>query len=218
MIGVSETFLGRIAAVIVRFPGIVRGDARHFVELSDVGGWVAVDRSRRRGNDIDLVLEDEFVREFRGPALVGLAVLGDELDLVGLATDLKAGLQRFTNAVERPILRFGETGHWTGLRADVADLDRPDCRHAAPRARKRRSKQVLQRRPAKHCDGTERISVIWRGESEPIFVLPLGSSLMAEICKVAGVALIVDISARPTSGTRAAPATSVLSSFFGWAF
>jgi len=102
---------------------VIISSAQYLVELGHVGGWITVDRAGRRCDDVDLVLEDEFVRELCGAALVGLAILRDELDLVGFTTDLKTGLERFANAIKRPVLRFGETGHRAGLRADVADLD-----------------------------------------------------------------------------------------------
>ena len=123
MIGPGEALLRRIAAVVIGFPGIVGGDAGHLVELGDVGGRVAVDRAARGADDIDFVLEDKLARDLGRAAFVGLAVLGDDLDLVGLAADLQAGREYLANAGERPILRFGETGHRPGLWADMADLD-----------------------------------------------------------------------------------------------
>ncbi len=159
MIGIGEAFFRRIAAVVVRFPRIVRGDARHFVEFRHVGGRIAVDRARRRGEDVDLVLEDEFVGEFRRPALVGLAVLGDKFDLVGFTADLKSRLQRLADTVERPVLRLGETGHWSGLRADVADLDdeivRAQHRRRKDCGRSKCCRARLQHAPARRAGSNQ---------------------------------------------------------------
>jgi hypothetical protein len=123
MIGPGEAFLRRIAAVIVGFPRIVGRDARHLIELGDVGGRIAVDRAARGGDDVHLVFQNKLAGDFRGASLVGLAVLGDDLDLVGLSADLQSGRQYLADAGERPILRFGEARHGAGFRADVADLD-----------------------------------------------------------------------------------------------
>src|SRR5262249_9572360 len=98
-------------------------NAWHFVELGDIGRGIAVDRSARGGDDVDFVFEDEFAGDFGRAAFVGLAVLGDHLDLVGLAAHLPTGRQDLTTAVERPILRPREPRHGAGLRRDVTDFD-----------------------------------------------------------------------------------------------
>jgi hypothetical protein len=94
-------------------------------------------------------------------SFVGLAVLGDDLDLVGLSADLQPGRQDLADSGERPILRFGKARHRAGLRADMADLDDQIVRaqhgrgkHRAGRNRRRASFQqaaagrVDQNRPA----------------------------------------------------------------------
>src|SRR5205085_2271061 len=104
VIGPIETLiLGASAAVVIGFPWIVGGDAGHLVEFGGVGNGIAIDRAAGGGDDIDLVLQDKVVGDLRGATLVGLAVLGDDLDLVGLAADFQPLLKIFANVREHPV-------------------------------------------------------------------------------------------------------------------
>ena len=55
--------------------------------------------------------------------LVGLAILGHDLDLVGLAGDLQPRCEKLADPGQRPILRLGKAGHRTGLWTDMTNLD-----------------------------------------------------------------------------------------------
>ena len=162
VVGPGEAFFRRIAAVIVGFPRIVGGDAGHLVQFGDVGDRVAVDRPARRGDDVDLVLEDQLVGDLGRAAFVGLAVLGDDLDLVRLAADLDAG-SKACGCRQGPILRFGEARHRTGHRADMADPDdivgRPEDRRLEDRRRRQCRRAGLEHGPARHAAGRTRAAL-----------------------------------------------------------
>ena len=84
--------LGRIAlaAEEVRLPRAVGGDARHLVDLGLVGHRIGGVGRARRDHQVDLVGEDQFGRDLRGAAAARLAVLGDDLNLMGPAAALQA--------------------------------------------------------------------------------------------------------------------------------
>jgi hypothetical protein len=72
---------------------------------------------------IDLVALDQFGGDFGGAAAARLAVLGDDLDLVGLAAALQALAEDAAHLIEDEGVGLAEAGERTGARADVADLD-----------------------------------------------------------------------------------------------
>ena len=115
MIGVVEAFPGRRPAAGIGLtadePGLPRrdgGDARHLLDL-------ALGRDRVRGlgrrcdqHQIDLVLDDQILRDFGGAVRIGLAVLHDDLDRHGGVADLDAGLGRFLEIGDDEIVGFGK--------------------------------------------------------------------------------------------------------------
>ena len=124
VIGPGEA-LGRIAlaAEEIRLPRAIGGDAGHLVDLGLVGHRIG--RIGRRGGDdeIDLVAEDQFGRDFGGAAAAGLAVLADDLDLIGAAAALQSLGENAAHLFENETIGLAEAGERTGPRADVSDLD-----------------------------------------------------------------------------------------------
>src|SRR5271166_6931409 len=92
MIGACEALLRiTVATEEIRLPWAIRGDARHLVDLGLIGDRIGGVRRGRSHNEIDLVTQDQFGRDLRGPRAARLAVLADDFDLV----DLVAVLQSF---------------------------------------------------------------------------------------------------------------------------
>ena len=109
-------------------PGLPRGlgrDARHLLDLAlgadGIGGL------RRRGHEhqVDLVTNDQLLGDLGGTVRVRLAVLDDHLDRTGRAAHPQAAFHRLAELPEHEVVGLGERGQRTGLRADVAELDRP---------------------------------------------------------------------------------------------
>jgi hypothetical protein len=123
------------------------------------------------------------------------SVLGDDLDLVGLTADLQTRRQDLTNAVECPILRFGEARHRTGLRGDVSDLDHEivgtQNRGSKDRVRRKRRGAGLEHAAAARVDLQQRAPPC---ADERVFfhryVLPLWQTIFgvrpADLCSLTG--------------------------------
>src|SRR5262249_28501677 len=103
-------------------PGIVRRDARNAGEFALVGDRIDRVGRRRSGHDVDFVVIDQLRRDFRGPVRVGLAVPGDDLDIVFLPADRDAVGKLLAYACGDPLRRLAESGDRTGLRRHHADL------------------------------------------------------------------------------------------------
>ena len=132
VIDVVERLPGRRAAARIGLladePGLPRrhgGDARHLLDLAlradRVGGL------GRRGDQhqVDLVADDQLLGDLGGAVGIGLAVLDDHLDRTRGVADLDAALHGLAELAEHEIVGLGEGGERPGLRADVAELDRP---------------------------------------------------------------------------------------------
>ena len=78
-----------VAAEEIWLPGTIGGDAGHLVDLGLIGHRVGGVGRGRRQDQVDLVRQDEFGRHFRGACAARLAVLADDLDLIGLAAALQ---------------------------------------------------------------------------------------------------------------------------------
>ncbi|MDT4840122.1 hypothetical protein FQZ97_739340 [compost metagenome] len=117
--------LRRIAAAgeEPRLPRRDGGDARHLVDLALVGHRVGGFRGGRHQHQVDAVGEDQLAGHLRRAVGVGLAVLDDDLQAVGLAGDVDAVLQQLADAVDDEAVGGGERRQRAGLRADVADAD-----------------------------------------------------------------------------------------------
>ena len=122
MVGVVERLpCGRTAGIGLPAdePGLPRRhrrDARHLLDLAlrrdRVGGL------RRRGDEhqVDLVVDDQFLRDFRCAVRVGLAVLDHHLDIEGAAGRLDDAFDRLHEPLDDEIVRGGERGKWPALR------------------------------------------------------------------------------------------------------
>src|SRR5215813_14833818 len=74
-------------------------------------------------DEINLVAEDELGGDLGGAAAARLAVLADDLDLVGTPAALQTLGQDAADLFEDEAVRFAEARERTRLRADVPDLD-----------------------------------------------------------------------------------------------
>src|SRR5262249_28389226 len=117
--------LGRVALAPeeIRLPRTVGGDAGNLVDLGLVGDRIGGVGRRRREDEIDLVAEDELGGDLGGAAAARLAVLADDLDLVGAPAALPTLGQDPGALFEDEAVGFAEARERTGLRADVTDLD-----------------------------------------------------------------------------------------------
>jgi hypothetical protein len=68
-------------------------------------------------------LSDRISSEATSAAAARLAVLADDLHLIGLAAALQAFAQDGAHLFENEGVGFAEAGQRTGARADMADLD-----------------------------------------------------------------------------------------------
>jgi hypothetical protein len=151
MIGPLEA-LGRIAfaAEEIRLPRRVGGDARHLVDLAGVGDRVHGVRRMCDHHQVDLAGVDQFVRHFGGAVGIGLAVLDDDLDRVGLVADLDAVGDRLLELAQHEAVRLGEDRERTGRRRHQSDLDGADLRaqHGRRHCQQRGSAAGFQNLPA----------------------------------------------------------------------
>ena len=124
MIGPGEALLRvALAAEEIRLPRAVGGDAGHLVDLGLVGDRIG-GVGRGRGDDqVDLVAEDQFGGDLGSAAGVRLAVLGDDLDLVGLAAVDEPLAQDAAHLLEDEVVGLAEAGERSCFGADMADLD-----------------------------------------------------------------------------------------------
>ena len=73
-----------LAAEEPRLPGHIRHDARHPVRLAHVGDRVGGDRSAADQHQVDVVVEDQALRDRRAAVRVRLRVAQQDLDRVGV--------------------------------------------------------------------------------------------------------------------------------------
>src|SRR5258708_31452152 len=86
MVGPGEALLRvALAAEKIGLPRAIGGDAGNFVDLGLVGNGVGGVGSCRADNEIDLIAEEQFGRDFRGAAAARLTVFGNNLAFVGLS-------------------------------------------------------------------------------------------------------------------------------------
>src|SRR5437867_10918315 len=82
--------------------------------------------------------EDELGGDLGGAAAARLAVLADDLDLVGPPAALPTLGQDAADLFEDEAVGFAEAREWTRLRADVTDLDDAALRVGRDRPQQRR--------------------------------------------------------------------------------
>ncbi|MNF60731.1 hypothetical protein D3C84_423530 [compost metagenome] len=108
-----------------RLPRRHRGDARDFVDFALVGHRVGGFRGRRHQHQIDLVRENQLARHFRRAVGVGLAVLDDDLQAIGLAGHGDRVLQDLLERLDDVVVGCRKGRQRPGLRADITELDHP---------------------------------------------------------------------------------------------
>ena len=122
-----------VAAEEVGFQGVVVGDAGGAVELTLIGDRIDGFGGGEGGDQVDLVLQDQVLRDFGGSVRVRLAVLDDEFQRMDGAVDLDVVAEGFTRVVERVGHFLVEQGQGTCLGGDQTDLD--GFRHGEGRSR-----------------------------------------------------------------------------------
>src|SRR5271156_6124740 len=124
MIGPGEA-LFRIAvpAEEIRLPRTIGSDARYFVDFGLIGDRVGGVGRALREQKIDLVVQDQFGRDLGGAGAARLTVLGDDLNLIGLAADRQALGQDALHLVENETVRLTKAGERAGMRANEAELN-----------------------------------------------------------------------------------------------
>ncbi len=139
MIGPVEALLRiAFAAEEIGLPRRDGGDARDFVGLGLIRDRIG-DVRRVGGEDqIDLFAKDQFGRDFGGAARAGLAVLGDDLDRIGLAVVGDPRPDRLGNLRENERVRLAEGRDRPGRGGNQADLDRGALRVGGDHAKDRR--------------------------------------------------------------------------------
>src|SRR5271167_5090744 len=111
MVGPGEALLGvAVAAEEIGLPRAIGGDAGDLVDLGLVGDRVGGVGRRRRQDQVDLVAQDQFRRDLGGAVAGGLAVLGDDLDRVGLAAADEALGEDAVDLFEDEAVGFAEAG------------------------------------------------------------------------------------------------------------
>ena len=124
MIGPGEALLRiALAAKEIRLPRAVGGDAGHFVDFGLVGNRVGGVGRARADQQVDLVAKDQFGGDFGRAAAARLAVLADDLDLVGLAAICQAFAENAAHLLKNEAVGFAKASERACLWADVADLD-----------------------------------------------------------------------------------------------
>ena len=124
MVGPVEA-LCRVTATAeeIWLPGAIGGDAGNLVQLRLIRHRVGGIGCRGGHQQVDLVIGDQFGRDFRCAVGIGLRILGDNLDGNFFAVVLDAIGEGLLDAVENIAAGFTEAGDGTGLRADEADLE-----------------------------------------------------------------------------------------------
>jgi hypothetical protein len=100
-----------------------RRDAGHFIEFTCVRHRIGSLRRRRHEHQVDIVLEDEVIRDLAGTIRRGLAVLEDDFDGHRLAAMEIARLELLLKAGNDPFIGFTKCRKRTGLRRHIADTD-----------------------------------------------------------------------------------------------
>ncbi|MNR09338.1 hypothetical protein D3C85_1255340 [compost metagenome] len=108
-----------------RLPRSHRGDARNLVDFALVGNRVGGFRGRRHQHQVDLIRQDQLARHFRRAVGVGLAVLDDDLQAIGLAGHGDRVLQDLLERLDDVVVGCRKGRQRPGLRADIAELDHP---------------------------------------------------------------------------------------------
>ena len=123
MIGPGEP-LGRIAlaAEEIRLPGTIGGDAGDLVDLGLIGDRIGGVRRRRRDDEVDLVAEDQLGGDLGGAAAARLAVLADDLHLIGAPAALQPVGENTAHLFQDESVGFTEACERAGPWTDVADL------------------------------------------------------------------------------------------------
>src|SRR5262249_3603861 len=107
VIGPGEAFLGiALAAEEVGLPGAVGGDAGDFVDLGLIGHRIGGVGCAGGDDEIDLVAQDQLGGDLGGAAGVRLGILGNDLDLVGLAAAGDALVEDLLDLIEDVAVRF----------------------------------------------------------------------------------------------------------------
>ena len=124
MIGPFES-LGRIAlaAKEIRLPRRIGGNAGHFIDLALIGHWVDGVRRMRGHHEVNLAGEDQLIRNFGGAIGIGLTVLNDNVNRMGLAANLYACADSFLEFREDEGVGLRKNREWSCRRGHQADLD-----------------------------------------------------------------------------------------------
>ena len=105
---------------------------------------------RRRGEEqIDLIVQDQFGRDFRRASAARLAVPARDLDRVGFAADRNSFRQDAAHLIEDEAVGLAKTGERAGLWADMPDPDgsrlrirRNDAQHRWRRQRAETARSI----------------------------------------------------------------------------
>src|SRR6185369_5241202 len=96
-----------------------RRDAPRVGQLADRERRIGIERD----DEIALLAKDELAADYAGAVRVGLVVLDDDLDRVGLAADLEPVLHGRADALDHPRCRLAEVRADAGLGTDETDLE-----------------------------------------------------------------------------------------------
>jgi hypothetical protein len=79
-----------------------------------------VSGGRGDNHHVDLVLDDQFLRDFCRAVRIGLAVLYEHLDRIGLSADLHSVLDAGEKVLDDELVRLGESRKRARLRRHIA--------------------------------------------------------------------------------------------------
>ncbi|QTK80535.1 hypothetical protein AT6N2_C3017 [Agrobacterium tumefaciens] len=123
MVGPVERLLVAAARHDESLPGRGRRNAGNAVEFRLIGGRIDDIRRRCRDQKLDILVQDQFARQFRRFVRIGLGVAHQNIDLVGLAVVLDTVGQQRLDDLDGVAVGFAEGRKRSRQRTDETHLD-----------------------------------------------------------------------------------------------
>ena len=175
----------------------------HWVHTGLVVSGVEADQ-----HQVDLVADDQLLGDLGGAVGVRLAVLEQHLDRARGVADLEAALHRLAELPEHEVVGLRERRQRPGLRADVAELDRPGLgvhgrrEHRARGERRAGGGRGLDEAAARECACACRLAclpplwrraALWRSRRKTRFLIEALSACFDPACACKDLRRINDV-------------------------